>query len=383
MMHKAQEADVEDAEVESAESVEFVSTWREDLAAALPGWVVARLVVAAAWLANAALIAVRLDGVEPATTTQGLFAWDGAYYGSLAQFGYANVEFDGIRFHPLVPLVGVNRTGVLILANVTALLAAALVHRLVVRVTGDRDLARRSATFTALAPPAFTLVWAYAEAPFLLLSAAQLLALHRRRWWTAGVLGVLASLTRPSGILLTLPAMVEALRRPPDGSRRAVTFAGIAGRVAAIAGPIAGIAGYLWWVEEATGEGMLPVRIQEDLRGGFVFPVFRLVEGFGEMVTDTLGDGLHIPFAIGMVYLVWICWRRLPLSWAVLATAAVFTSIGAGNLNSIERYALGTVPLVVALASVTGGRWWRPAIVISTLGLFGLTVLAWYGEYVP
>jgi hypothetical protein len=136
-------------------------------------------------------------------------------------------------------------------------------------------------------------------------------------------------------------------------------------------------------VEETTGMGMLPVRVQESLRGGFVLPPLRLLEGLGEIVTDPLGDGLHIPFAFGMVYLVWVCWRRLPLSWAVLAAAVVLSSIGAGNLNSIERYAYGTVPLLVALAAVTGGRWWRPAIVVSTLGLLGMTALAWHGRYVP
>lgn len=360
------------------------TTWREDLAAALPGWVVARLVVATAWLANATLVAVRLDGVEPTATSQGLFAWDATYYADIAQFGYANIGFDAIRFHPLLPLLGFNAVGVLLVANLSGLVAAALVHRLAASVTGDRDLARRAATLVALAPPAFSLVWAYAEGPFLVLAALQLIALRRRWWWAAGAAGVLASLTRPAGLLLALPAAVEAVASLREPGRRAwAGVVGIAGRIAAVAGPVAGIVGYLWWVEEATGEGMLPVRIQDDLRGGYVFPVVRVLQGFGEMVSDPLGDGLHIPFALGMVYLAWVCCRRLPASWAVLATAVVVTSLGAGNLNSIERYAYGSVPMIVALAAVTGGRRWRPAVALSTLGMLGMTVLAWHGEYVP
>ena len=345
----------------------------------MPGWVVARVVVAAAWFANLALVEIRFDGVRPVPTDQGLFAWDGAYYRGIAELGYAGVEPDGLRFHPLFPLTGVNGTGLLVLASVSALVAGALVHRLAAVTTGDRDLARRAATLVGLAPPAFSAVWAYAEGPFLVLAAVQLLALHRRRWWLAGVAGALASLTRPSGLLLALPAGVEALRvragRPGPLE--------LAGRVAAVVGPVVGVTGYLLWVEETTGQGMLPVRVQEHLRGGFVLPPVRLLEGLGEIVTDPLGDGLHIPFAFASVYLAWVCWQRLPPSWSALAIAAVLINLGANNLNSTERYAYGTIPLLVAAAAVTGGRWWRPAVVTSTLGLLGMTALAWHGRYVP
>jgi hypothetical protein len=340
--------------------------------------VVARVVVAVAWVVNAVLVDRRLDGVVPTATDQGLFAWDGSYYRAIAELGYAATDADGIRFHPLVPLVGVNGAGILLLANVTALLAGALVHRLTVAVTGDRDLARRSATLVALAPPAFTLVWAYAEGPFLLLSAAQLLALHRRRWWAAAALGLLATLTRPSGLLLAVPAAVEAAhgwRSAPGGSRVA--------RAAAVVGPAAGLGAFLLWVEKATGDWALPLRIQDDFRGGFVLPPLRLVEGLGEMVADPLGDGLHVPFAFGMVWLAWWSWRHLPRAWSALAVLTVVSNLAAGNLNSIERYALGAVPLVVALAGVTGGRWWRPAVVVSMVGMLGMAVLAWQGDLVP
>ena len=352
--------------------------WQDDLRAAVPGWIAARAVVAVAWLVNLVLVEVRLDGVDPTATDQGLYAWDGSYYRALAELGYAGADPDGIRFHPLVPLLGVNGVGILLLANVSALVAAALVHRLVVVVMDDRDLARRSATLVSIAPPAFVLVWAYAEGPFLLLSAAVLLALHRRWWWTAAALGSLATLTRPSGLLLALPAAVEGWR-----AWRASDLRARAGIVAAVVGPFAGFAAFLLWVEEATGDWLAPLRVQDDFRDGTVFPLLRLAEGLGEVVTDTLGDGLHVPFAFAMIALAWWAWRHLPLSWSALAIATVVSNLSAGNLNSIERYAFGCVPLVVAFAGVAGGRWWRPAVVLSILAMLGMAVLAWQGELVP
>jgi hypothetical protein len=354
------------------------SSWRDDLRAALPGWVACRVIVLAAWFANRALVDIRLHGVEPVPSTFVLFAWDGAYYRDIAELGYASAAFDAIRFHPLLPLVGFNGLGMLVVASASALAAAAVLHRLVLVQTGDADLARRTATLVGLAPPAFSTVWAYAEGPFLLLAAGHLLALHRRRWWVAAVLGFLATLARPTGLLLAVPALVEGYRewhRSHAGER--------VGVLAAVAGPAIGMVSFLWFAEQAVGDWMRPIDIQSDLRGGFVLPPVRLVEGLGEVVGDTFGDGLHIPFAFGTLFLVWVCWRKLPTSWAALATASALVNLAADNLNSTERYAYGTVPLVVALAVVTGGRWWRPAVVGSTIGLLGMTTLAWYGSYVP
>jgi hypothetical protein len=354
------------------------ANWRDDIRAALPGWVACRVVVAAAWFLNQVLVDKRLEGVEPVPSTFVLFAWDGAYYREIADLGYARAAFDAIRFHPLLPLIGWNSTGMLLVASASGLLAAAMLHRLVLVRVGDADMARRAATLVGIAPPAFSTVFAYAEGPFLLLAAGQLLALHRRRWWLAGALGFAATLARPSGMLLALPALIEGhreWRRSHNGERIGV--------LAAVAGPPLAMLSFLWFAEQAVGDWRLPLDIQSDLRGGFVLPPLRLVEGLGELAADPFGDGLHIPFAFGTLFLVWVCWRRLPTSWAALATASALVNLAADNLNSTERYAYGTVPLLVALAVVSGGRWWRPAVVGSTIGLLGMTTLAWYGSYVP
>lgn len=347
------------------------TTWRADLRAALPGWVAGRVLVAVAWVVVLGIVEWRLDGIRPVTTAQGLFAWDGAYYRDIAERGYDGVEPGAVRFHPLVPLLAGSGLGVLLLANLGALAAAALVHRLTVLETGDADLARRAATLVGIAPPAFTLVWAYVEGPFLALAAAQLLALRARRWWPAAALGALATLVRPTGLLLAVPALVEGVRRRAPAA------------LAAVVAPVAAMAGWLWWVEAERGAFWAPIEIQSDLRGGTVLPPLRLVEGVGEVVADPFGDGAHIPFAVGMLALVWVCWKRLPLSWTALAAAGVAVNLAADNLNSIERYALGLVPLIVALAAVCGGRRWRPTVALSAALFVGMAVAAWYGRYVP
>lgn len=351
-------------------------SWGPDVRAALPGWVAARALVAVAWLVALVLVEVRLDGVRSVTMGQGLFAWDGAYYRDIAVGGYDAVERGALRFHPLLPMLGQSGLGVLLVANLGGLLAGAVVHRLVVEQLDNADLARRAATLVGLAPPAFSTVWAYAEGPFLALAAGQLLALRRGRWWWAAALGALAALARPTGLLLAIPAAIVAVRRRSWWPPRA-DF------VAAVVAPAVAMGGYLGWVGDRYGDWYEPIRVQTDLRGGAVFPVLRLLEGFGEVVADPFGDGLHIPFALGSIVLAWVAWRRLPPEWSVLAITTVVVNLSADNLNSTERYAYGAVPLVVALAGVGGGRRWRPLLGVSCALLVGMAALAWYGRYVP
>lgn len=360
---------------------------QDDLRAALPGWVLGRVLTGIGWLLAVLIVRARSSGVWTVQMHQGLFAWDAAFYRDIARLGYAGVGPASTRFHPLLPLVGRTDLGLLVVANGVALLAAAAVHRLVSEVMRDADLARRAATLVGVAPPAFVLVWAYAEGLFVLLSALLLLALHRRWWWWTAAFGALATLARPTGVLLIIPVLVvvltdaisvrDAPAAPPPQRTRLLA------QGAAVLAPGAVMAGWLWWVGRTFDDAWLPLRVQSELRGAVRLPPLRLIEGVGEVVRDPLGDGLHLPFAVVIVWLAWIAWRRLPRAWGAYAVVTAVVMLSAENLNSIERYALGNVALLVAGAAVARGRLWRPTVAASGSLLIGMSALAWYGRYVP
>ena len=166
----------------------------EDIRAALPAWIAARVLVAIGYAI--ARLWSEFDDPERLTIQlhQGLFAWDGAFYREIASHGYDALPDQALRFFPLYPLsgrglgflLGGNEgIALLLIANVAALAAAALLHRLVLVDLGDRGTARLSASLLALAPPAFVLVWAYAEALFLVCAIGAFLALRKRSWWWA------------------------------------------------------------------------------------------------------------------------------------------------------------------------------------------------------
>ena len=76
--------------------------------------------------------------------------------------------------------------------------------------------------------------------------------------------------------------------------------------------------------------------------------------------------------------------RRWPASYTCYAGAALVLALTASNLDSLERYALSTLPFVLALADVadTEARE-RVVLVVAAAGLVGASVLAFTGVIVP
>ena len=357
-----------------------------DVRAVAPAWIAARVAVAVGWVGALAWTEVARDGARSEAMTQGLFGWDGVFYRGIAEHGYRGEPAEALRFFPFFPLIGraigaVAGTpgfALLVVANLGALAGGALVRRLAIECGVTAETATRAAWLLTLSPPAFVLVWSYAEGLFVALVAGALLALRRERWWWAAVIGALAGCTRPTGVVLAAAALIAACA----GLRRA-SVRELPARAAAVAGPVLGALAYLWWVGAEFGDSGLPIRLQDDLRGGTVNPFVRVAEA-GVDLAKLDAHGLHFPFAIAMLALAVVAARRLPAMLSVYAGATVVLALAAHNLNSSERYALGAVPLFIAFAVVTGERSRRAlALAVSSAGLVALTALAWLQIYVP
>ena len=358
---------------------------RSDLQVVLPAWVTARLLLAAAWLA------VRLagpgSGGGPRPVDRGLLAWDGDWYQSLLVHGYDGVPAEGVRFFPGFVLAGRLADAILpggpgvalvVLANVSALVATVLLHRLVVLETGNRALARRAVWALSLFPPAFVLAWAYGEGLFLALAVGVLLCARRERWLTVALLALGAGLVRPTGALLAVPVLA-AVWRPTAGSGR------LPERIAAVVAGPAGVGIFVWWASAHFDEAFIPMNVQRSLRGDPVNPIRRLVDGVGELFGgEALGDGLHIVAVATLLALLAVLLRRWPLRYGAFAASCLVVALAADNLNSLERYALNGVPFVLAVATLGSRRRLGPAVVLfSAAAMPTLAALAWWGSYVP
>src|SRR5580698_8333881 len=204
---------------------------RTPLQEAILPFVVARIIVGGV-LGLAHFIVDRAHPESAATVArvhQGLLGWDAGWYETIARVGYKPLGQQSLRFFPGVPLLthalawlpGVDDGAALVVvANVSALVATALLFALVRRELGDEAVARRAIWMLSLAPAAFVLVMGYAEATLLCLSVGCFLALRparsvpqvRPQFLLAGLLAFGAALTRPVGVLLALAVVAELVR---------------------------------------------------------------------------------------------------------------------------------------------------------------------------
>jgi hypothetical protein len=374
--------------VQRARASSFV---RADLRAALVPWITARLIV----IAGLGVSRFAYDQIgkapRPAALGQGLFAWDAAFYRSIATHGYTRLPRAALRFFPLVPilarglgtvLVGRYDVALIVIANASALVFAALLHRLALLETGDRLLARRAAWFGAVFPPFAVLVLGYADATAMALAAGVLLAVRTRRFGAAIPLGILAGLCRPVGILLVVPAVIEAARGWNTASRRDRML-----RAGAAAAPAVGTAAFLAYAGVAFGDTFAPLTVQNraNLRGRFEFPTTSLAHGVTDLVHGgRFGPGLHVLWAVVFAALLVVVLRRLPSSYTAYAAVALVLGLSAHNLDSFERYCASTLPFLLGAAILTD----RPdserlVLGLAAAGLFAYSVLAFLGVSVP
>jgi Mannosyltransferase (PIG-V) len=356
----------------------------------LPAWILARIIVLAG-LGAARFVVDEYPRSALARNAQvSLVGWDAGIYNTIARFGYA-ADPESYRFFPLYPLAtralnvitpGSTRVALVLLANVCALGFALLIHRLVMHEMGDVEASRRAAWFACIAPPAFVMVWGYAEPMFLLLSVATFLMLRTNRFVAAGLFGALAALTRPLGVVIAIPAVVEAWR----GFRTA----GIRSRVervfAIVAAPL-GTLVFLVWTRDRTGDLLDPYRIQAESihRGRTVDPFTGIANALSEFFDhDRIGPLLHVGWAVIAIALIVVVFRRLPVSYGLFATATVVIALSSRNLDSFERYAFSAFPLVIAAALIVRNRRVE-TLVFTAMGaaMCLYTVVAALGVYVP
>jgi hypothetical protein len=206
--------------------------WRDGLGWAVALFVALRVTFSLYGLAEATFVPVYAPctAASPAPTLYAdglalpsLGVWqraDGCMYEMIAGSGYPPGALARFAFFPLYPLLlrlvspllagNLTLTG-MVLSGLAYIAAATGLYRLASR-DFDPAVARRAVLYMSAFPSAFFLFAGFTEALFVALSVWALYA-ARRRWWAwAGLLGLLAALTRTQGVFLALPLAWEVWR---------------------------------------------------------------------------------------------------------------------------------------------------------------------------
>jgi hypothetical protein len=295
---------------------------------------------------------------ESGLSYHGLFAplgqWDAVWYGWIAQHGYdpAIGHGNAAAFFPLYPLAW--RVVSLLPGPMTlwgSLLSSALFGAAlcllygITRVRYDERLARRTVLYLAIFPLTFVFALPYAESLFLLLTLGAFALTWHGRWWAGSVVGALAVLARPVGIVL-LPAL--AWRRYRAEGRRWRAYLPL------LLMPAAELAFFLYlgW---RTGNFMANPDAQARGwgRGVSILPWVVVHTLWHDVIEGGhLRFLVHIGFTLLWCGLFYKAWRmRMPGEYLIFAALAVLLPTSGGLLVSMGRFGMVAFPLFWALAS--------------------------------
>lgn len=310
--------------------------------------------------------------------------WDALRYLEIARHGY----YDPIQaaFFPLYPLL--VRAGTLPLGGAGAYYIGLLISNIAffcalwaLRVLAEREYgseaAARAAVYLALFPTALFFFAPYNEALFLLLALCCFLALRRGRWWLAGGLGLLATLTRSAGLFLVVPFAVEYLSQSGWQWRRA--------RLDALAISLIPtglvIYGSYCWLQ--FGDPLAFAHAQAHWGRSLQWPWVGLWNQQVSLANAQpvsffqAHDLIDLAATLLMIVLVALGWRRLPLSYngyaaALLMNFLLFPQAFDDPLASNQRFALEVFPAFLTLGLLVRRSATHQAIGIIFSGLLAL-----------
>lgn len=307
--------------------------------------------------------------------------WDTRWYLDIARRGYSpeRLPYTGeanYAFFPLYPLlmralgpvVGDVYLAGIVVSNLYLVAAAVLLYRLA-RLDGDELAAERSVKYLVLLPTAFVFSAVLTEALFVALSVAAFLQARRDRWWAAGVLGGLAALTRPNGVLLVLPLAWMCFAGAEGRTRWA-------SRVAALSLVPLGLGMFCFYNWLLTGDLLAFVRVQQAWLRAPANPVEVLLGGVSSPVPQ-LRVGAW--FAVAVLVLSFAFARTLGFPYFLVCLSAVLLPLGGGwvSLFGQARYVLSAWPLALLLARL-GSRADTDALLTASLALLqGFLMVFW------
>jgi hypothetical protein len=294
-----------------------------------------------------------------------LRSWDGFWYLSVAQYGYDPTIAHGNSpaFFPLYPMtVAVAEKllpfsyavcGVLV-SNLVFLPALMALHRLTRERFGD-VIARRTITYLAISPLSFVFSMVYTESLALLLICGTFLLLERRRVWGASVVGALATLARPVGIILA-PAIAWQVF---DDLGRRLSWRLAWRLLPVLLLPLALVAfeAYLWW---RTGEPYAThgAEMRGWSRGADPLYILLIPVAVGHAVWIAFFDDHDLGLAISAIAVCAYFWtiialirtRTAPIMYSIFALGCVVLAAYTGTWLGFPRFGLVIFPLFWMLA---------------------------------
>jgi hypothetical protein len=327
--------------------------------------------------------------------------WDSEWYLLIAERGYgADDAFLGLPvayrrgddagFFPLYPMLvrGVAALGPstllagVLVSNLALLIALALLREMTRRDHGEM-IAGRAVWIVLAFPTSFFLSAVYAESLLLATLLGSIALARAGRPLLAGTCAALCALSKPTGLLVLVPLVIELW---PDRTAQASTARTIGTRAlrltTAIVPVAAALGGWALACQALYGDVAPFLARQARWRGPTSGPWRAFVRYFdAPRVHDAHHSTIDLVCAILFVAALPAIWRRLRTSEAAWATVAMLLPLSS-SLWSFTRFAASIAPFHVSVALSTESSERRfTSFVVAMLplgGLFMALFAAWW-----
>jgi hypothetical protein len=312
--------------------------------------------------------------------------WDGEWFLRIVRHGYpahlpeagGHVAANPTAFFPVLPLLAraLDVTGLpagwslLVVSAVTGATAVYGVGRPARHLAGDAA-GDRSALLFAVFPGTFVFSLGYPEGIVITCVSLGLVALLRRRWWVAGLLGAVATAASPVALAFVVSCAWCAGR----SILRERRFGAL---VAPVLAPL-GFVAYMAYLRIHTGQ-LDAWRLTE--RGGwhsFASPTypFRILGTFlRDPLSPTLtGQILFVGTVAAVIGVLLMFREHQPAPVLLYALGAVAAAAVSQPVGLRPRFWMLAFPMIIALGTRYEGRVHRVLVVVSAALLVAVSIL--------
>ena len=293
-----------------------------------------------------------------------LKTWDGQIYLYLADHGYGPHQFTN-AFYPLFPFLirvagllldGNNLLGGLLISHLFVFLSMIYLYRWM-RENFDERTTFYGCLFVLAFPTGFFLGFLYSESVFLTLAAGYFYYWSHKKTGWAIFCAFLLPLSRPTGVLVFLPALIAAWV-----GRQGKQF-WISKWLPAL-GFLAGYAGYLGFMRMTTGNAFAAFDAEKTFIAHFALNnIFHPVDWFARIFFQldpsfpfTTILLLNRIFFILFLWALWVCRKFLTKPLFVYCLVLGLVPALSGELVTYLRYLLVLFPLFPVLALKWKGK---------------------------
>jgi hypothetical protein len=312
----------------------------------------------------------------PLTILMNMFYhWDAPHYVSIAENGYVNTgdAANFIVFFPLYPIlirlftVDFNyiNLSALIVANVCSLIAFLYLYKLA-KLEFNDSVALKAVLFLSVFPTAYFLSVPYTEGLFFALVIASIYYARLGKWQFAGLISLLAALTRIAGVLLLPVLLVEYFHQKgwkPKKTDLRVLWPFLA---------LAGFLIYLGINYQVTGNPFTFMTVEAthwfnriDPRGG-LDAAYSWARNASYPDYITIGLAPLVFAVFGLVMVGVSVWRRLRPVYIVYMFLTWALAVSTSWWISVPRYVMSMFPIFMLLGLLTNRKVVNIAIVLAS-----------------